>query len=299
MRSILLAASAVTLIASIGTAQNGDQGTPQVKETVVSQVKTQENEAANAYFYKAFYLQNGAKKFAIAIELYKKFLGEAPKSKLAPIAARNTLNLLYRTNQIDQANEFRENHKDLLARAVRRENNTDRPGANRRGNRRGRQGGRVGRGNPRNAGAQLERLEKRLVALQKQIEEARSNDDMDKVEKLEGRLANLKKALKRIQEGGQRGDNPPGNRGRGRRAGGRRMMKPLTEMSKDELKQHVERLGSMIDRFYERMVERGMEDRAAKIKENFKKFKALIEAGKIEEAQKAMQSLFGRRRRRN
>ena len=291
MRSFLLAASAITLFASIGTGQETDQA----KETVVSEVKTQENEGANAFFYKAFYLQNGAKKFSRAIELYKKFLAEAPKSKFAPIAARNTLNLLYRTNQIDQANEFREGHKGLLARAVKKQANTDRPGGNRGRNRRSRQGGRVNRGNPRNAAAQLQRLEKRLVALQKQIEEARKNDDMSTVEKLEGRLANLKKALKRIQEGGQRGDNPPGNRGRGRR----RMMKPLTEMSKDELKQYVDRMGSMIDRVSERMVERGMEDRAAKIKTNFKKLKALIDAGKLEEAQKAMQSLFGRRRRRN
>ena len=291
MRSTLLAASALTLFAGLATAQETDvpSDKPALRDV---EVKPQENERANQFFYKAFYLQNGAKKFAQAIQLYKKFLEEAPHSQFAPIAARNTLNLLYRTNQIEQANEFRENHKGLLAKAVRR---SDRPGQGQPGRRGNRQGGRVrgGRGNPRNAGAQLERLEKRLMELKQKIEEARKKDDMATVEKREGRLANLQRALKRIQEGGRQGNN----RGQGRRGRGRRMMKPLTEMTKDELKQHIERMGSMIDRFSERLVEEGMEERAKKMKDAFQKFKALVEAGKIQEAQEFQRKIFRRRRR--
>ncbi len=295
MRLFLLAASAIPLFASLGTTQETDQvkEVPPTPIRNIDQVPVQENEAANAFFYKAFYLQKGAQQFKQAIELYRRFLKEAPQSKLAPIAARNTLNLLYRTNQIDRANEFREGHKALLALANRKERNSDRP----RG-RNPRQGGRIGRGNPRNAGAQLERLEKRLVSLQKKLAEARENDDMEAVEKLEGHLANLKKALKRFQEGGKQRGKRPGNRGRGGRAGRGRMLKPLSEMSADELKQHVERMGSMIERFSKRMEERGMEDQVEKIKTNFKKYKALIEAGKIKEAQEFQRSIFGRRRRR-
>jgi tetratricopeptide (TPR) repeat protein len=301
MRSFLLAASAITLFANLGSAQATDEAkevpVPAIQKT--DRVVTQENEAANQLFYKAFYLQNGAKKFNKAIELYGKFLRESPKSQFAPIAARNTLNLLYRTNQIDQANEFRENHKGLLARAGRKARNSGQEGRVRDRNK---QGGRVRRsGNPRNAGAQLERLEKRLVDLQKKIAEARESGDMDTVEKLEGRLANLKKALKRIQESGRRGNNPgnrgPGRRNAGRRNAGRRMMKPLTKMSAEELKEHVKLMGSMIERFSDRMVDRGMEEQAKKIRDNFKKFKALVEAGKIKEAQEFQQTIFRRRRR--
>lgn len=276
------------------------------------QVPAQAEGPHDLLFYKAFYLYRGANRFNEAIELFRKFLEKAPDSPLAPVAARNTLNLLYRTNRVDEANEFRERYEKLLARGPRRargdrarrdrEGRGDRPRVDRP-----RAGGRARpprarRGDP---AGRLQMIERRLAQLERNLKKAREEGSEEEVERLERRLENLKRAYeeikRRIAEGGPM---PEGRRrpreGRGPAGRGRfgRRMRPLTEMSKDELQEHVERMGQMIERFAARLEDMGQEERAEQLVKSFKKYKSLIEAGKLEEAMELRRTMFGRRRRR-
>lgn len=64
-------------------------------------------------------------------------------------------------------------------------------------------------------------------------------------------------------------------------------------MTKEEAVESVENMG----RFLDRMLERLDEDAAKKLESTYKKLKELVNAGKLEEAQKVRSEMFQRRRR--
>jgi len=72
---------------------------------------------AENMFYKAFYLEKGARDYSGAMDLYTKFLTAAPDHKLAPTAARMQFDLLNRTGRTKERDEFQLKYKDLLAAA--------------------------------------------------------------------------------------------------------------------------------------------------------------------------------------
>jgi len=65
-------------------------------------------------FYKAFFFDQGERNVTRALELYRDFLREAPRHKLAPEAARYVVNLLSQTRQRTALAEFRHTHARLL-----------------------------------------------------------------------------------------------------------------------------------------------------------------------------------------
>ncbi|GEM_PF-1841665 len=307
MRKSLVSLSFMTLAATGPLA--GQIVIERVDRPVKAKSAQQEESPHDALFYKAFYLYRGENKFEQAIELFKAYLEKAPRSRLAAVAARNTLNLLYRVNRMDEADAFRERFAGLLARGPRgpREGRVGREGRGRRERAgregrgrtdrpvRGRGGDRGPRAGRRDPAARLRMIEERLQTLEKNLEKAREGGNGEEIERLERRLENLKRAYEEVKKGGGR-DRARGREGRGRRGGFGRGMKPLTEMSKEELREHVDRMASMIERFAERMADMGQEERAEKMKKAFEKYRSLIEAGKLEEAMEARRKLFARRR---
>ena len=99
--------------------------------------------AADSTFYKAFYLEKGARDFAGAMELYSKFLAAAPDNKLAKVAARQQFSLLNKTGKTKERDAFREKYSALLGAAADR---PDRPDRGSDGGGRGDRGDRGDRG---------------------------------------------------------------------------------------------------------------------------------------------------------
>ncbi len=262
------------------------------------QAKQDESPEALGVFYKAFWLERGARKLDDAVEHYRKFLAMAPKSEHAPRAARSLVNLLYRDDKVEAAQEAEKAFASLLAQAPAGANAGGRPEGGRGGGARPEgapeRGAGIGgqRGGGRDMTATIERIEK-------QIADAKAAGDDETVERLTRRLENVKAAGSR-QGGGAggagEGRRPEGGEGQGGARGGMRgAMKPLNEMTQDEAKQFVERMEGFLDR----MLERLPEDRAAEMEKGFKEMKALVEAGKLEEAEKLRAKVlnFGGRRR--
>ena len=272
--------------------------------------------AAMNVFYKAFWLERGARKLGDAVTHYRKFLAMAPKSEHAPRAARSLVNLLYREDKVEEAQAAEKMFKDVLAQRPAR-------GADARGGRGGERGGRggmgrgerggrggMGRGGDRggrggagagNTGRDMTAVVQRL---EKQIADAKKEGDDEMVAKLQRRLDRVKAGAGRQGgQGGQgagrggRGDRGGrGGEGRGGRGnrGGRRGMRPLNEMSKEEATQWLDRMEGFMDRILERMDE----TRAAEFEKGFKEMKKLVAAGKLEEAEKLRAKVMNFRRRR-
>ncbi len=273
-----------------------------VQSTLAAQVvitrapASQQKSDQSLVFYKAFYLDRGVGNFGQAVGLYRKFLAASADSKLASTAAHRLVNLLYRTDKIDAAKAAEEKFAALLKQKQRQGMRGDprgaagRQGRDRRRDRAGRgQGGTAAAGDSKRA----KRLQAMIQNLKGQLEEAKGAGDDGKVKQLSRQLARIEGSLERVKAGGGRGQAGRGQRGeRGQR--GRRRRKPLSEMTKEEGVQWAERMEGMLERFGDRMGE----ERAAALEKGLKKVKALIQAGKMKEAEeyRAKHMRFGRRR---
>ncbi|MCA8968640.1 MAG: hypothetical protein KDC95_02610 [Planctomycetes bacterium] len=269
------------------------QEAPAAGQDKAQDAKQEASPEALNVFYKAFWLERGARKLDDAVSHYKKFLAMAPKSEHAPRAARSLVNLLYRDDKVEDAQAAEKQFAALLAQAP--AGPAGGPGAGA-----GRGAGRPEGAPPRGAGQGGQRPGRDMSAtierLEKQIADAKAAGDDDNVEKLQRRLENVKAAAERGAGAGA-GEGGQGRRGAGGAGGGRmggRQMKPLNEMTKEEATQWIERMEGFLDRMLERMPE----DRAAEMEKGFKEMKSLVEAGKLEEAEKirAKVMTFGRRR---
>ena len=302
MRVTLAALAAVLVLQGVSTSQviirEGAQGrdATETKKQEKKQEAMQEGRHA-PIFYKAFYLANSsARNYKEAISLFELYLKKAPKAAHAPEAASRLVNALFRTGDTDRANELSDKYADLIAKApTSRRNRGDAPRGG-RGFGRGNRGGEMDRGRGERGGnneERLARLETRIKDLQKSLRDAGEEGNKTRVSQIERQIASAKRRIENIKSG-----NAGGRRGREGRRGGRRGFggnrTPLTEMSKDELAETVERMASRIERSADRMDE----DRAEAMEKNFKKFKALIKDGKLKEAQELRGSIFGFRRRR-
>lgn len=260
----------------------------------------QGDEKTDALFYKAFFLDNGAGQYEQALGLYKKFLAAAPESKLAPRAARSLVNLLYRTEKMDEARAAQEKYAALLARAPRGEGRMGRGGPGDRMGRgargaRGERGARGARGGGAGDAEQAQRIKRMVTRLEGQIAEAKEAGNEEQVARLSRQLDRIKTRLKEIESGG---GEARGGRGMGRGQGGRRggfgRQRALTDMEKDEALQWVERRTEMMERFADRIGE----ERAAEMEKALKECKAAIEAGDMKKAEKIRQEKLSFRRRR-
>ena len=202
-----------------------------------------QDNSADALFYKAFYMDMGARKYEDALKLYKKFLAAAPKSQYAPRAARSLVNLLYRTDKVEDARAAEKTFAQLLAqrparggeRGGRFGRGGDRGGRFGRGGDRGGRfgrggdrGGRFGRGGERggrgagggDSSATAARFERMVTSLEAQVKEAKEAGNSDKVERLEKQLKRVKDRIAAIKAGGGDAGGRGGMRG-GRRGGDR------------------------------------------------------------------------------
>jgi hypothetical protein len=302
MRTVLTIA-ALTALQVAATAQiiiqekpGGEQDRPAAKVHVAKKPGAQAN-----LFYKAFYLESGARKFDAAIEAYREYLGASPKGHFAPRSAYSLRQLLNRVGREDEAREVGERYKDVLSlrRRGRMRGADARSGGrgDRGGNRRGDRGGNRDRNSEqkRNYAAQLEKLTKNLEATEKALENAANGDDPAKIEKLQKKVNKISNQIKVIQRRMERGDNPRRGGAEGENRGRRRGNRPaLKDMSKEDLDSMVERMGRMVDRISQNVDA----DRAENIEKNYAKFKKLVEAGKLDEAQKMVNKMFGGMRRR-
>lgn len=113
---------------------------------------------------------------------------------------------------------------------------------------------------------------------QRQGDEAakKMEDSIAKMKDLikEGKLAEADKIRAEMMPAGGAGGRGPGGRG----------MRPLTEMTKEEALQSIERLEGQVDRIRESQGD----EAAKKVEESIKKIKDLINAGKLEEAEKVL-----------
>ncbi|MCA8975330.1 MAG: hypothetical protein KDC98_11455, partial [Planctomycetes bacterium] len=234
-------------------------------------------------FYKAFYLEKGARDFSGAMELYAKFLAAAPDHKLAKTAAQQQFGLLNKTGRTKERDAFREKYAALLggADAPRErpargedEGDADAPRGRDEGDApRGRgQGGFGGRGQGFDPAARTAELEKEL---------AKAKEDGD--EEQAARLTRQLERMKQFAERGARGQGGPGQAGRG---GFGRSTKPLAEMNEEELgqfKSRLERMSGMIDRMKENLGE----EQAKALQTNMDSLQKALDGGKLEDAQKA------------
>ncbi len=158
-------------------------------------VETGDPTAAEAVFYRAFYLDKGERKFVEAIEQYRRFLGMEPSHRLAVRAARSARQLLLRVGRKDDAEAFAAKHRELLTRA---------PKSDRR---------------RRVAGPLTDELrallEQRLVGLKEQFAVAESNGD----DKQMRRLGRSIKAIEARLEGRRKTKGQDKDKGKGKRKG--------------------------------------------------------------------------------
>lgn len=296
MRTVftLAALAALQVAAASQVIITEKQDADQVKP--VAKVQVAKAPGANAnLFYKAYYLESGARKFDEAIEVYKEYLAAAPKGHFAPRSAYSLRQLLNRVGREDEAREVGERYKDVIALRRRGRNmggrgNAGFGGFGGRGNRGNRDGG---AGQRANYAKQLEKLTKDLETTQKSLEGAMASNDQAKIEKLQKKMDKLANQIKVMQRRMERGDNPRRRQGQGR--GRRGFGTPLKDMSKEELDTMLERMDGMM----ERMGQFLDPDRADEVEKKFKEFKKLVKDGKLEEAQKMRDEMFrGMRRRR-
>lgn len=249
---------------------------------------------AEATFYKAYYLERGARDFAGAMNLYEKFLAAAPDHKLAKVAAKQQFGLLTKTGKTKERDAFRTKYASLLGNNARRSDRAERA-ADAAGDAGGEGRGRRGQGGERGQrGMRGGDPAERLKAMEARLAEAKESGDEEQV-------ARLERMLERMKQMGEGGEGR-GRQGQGGRRGGRGGIfsgKPLAEMSDEEMEQFkagLTRMAGMIDRMRDRMGE----ERAKAFEDGMGKIQKALESGKTEEAQKAVDALresFGRGRR--
>jgi len=211
---------------------------------------------ANASFYHAYWLDHGADRYREAIAAYQKFLSEAPDNKHAPSAAASLLSLLYRTGDTQAADEFKKSHSQLIAKDQKRFSNRLQAGSTSDS----RQPGTV--------------MRNRIADMKKQQREAKEKGDETTSQRLSENIRRMEEALRRAGDG----RNQRGSRTR------------LTEMNKEQIKDYLRRTQEFSKNQIRRLRENGNTEQADRLAESIKKFRDLIMAGKIEEAQKALDS---------
>jgi len=267
-------------------------------------------------FYKAFYLERGARRLDQAVAAYREFLAKAKDSQYAPRAARYLVNTLNRLGKTEEARKVGEQFADLIARApAARRGGFGGPEGRRGGfggpeGRRGGFGGARGgfgnRGGARGGDVDVAQLKQRLERLKVNLATAKDSGNEERVKGLERAIANVERQIADAGSGGarggeaRRGDAERRGGGQGRRGGGqgrrgRFNMRPPSEMTAEQRDQWIE----MMDRMVDRIADRVDEDRADALIKGFDKIKKLIKDKKLKEADKAVeewrQLLFRRR----
>jgi len=237
-------------------------------------------------FYKAFYLDRGEKKYDAAEPLYRKFLTAHADSNLAPMAARNLVQLLHRVGKSDDANALSQQYSALIKAAPKE--TPDQPanppqpgeGGGRRGQGAGGMGGRGGNFDP-------EARAKELEGLKKDLEAAKTAGDQKKVDELTQRIT-------RLENAGRRGQGGQGGRG-GFQMG---PPKPLAEMSDTEREEWLTQIKERTTNMANMMRDRGNDEAADRIEEALKKYEGLVKEKKYAEAEEAMRAMMPTRGRR-
>lgn len=228
---------------------------------------------AENMFYRAFFLDRGERRPKEALELYTKFLEVAPAHRYAGRAAQGGLTILNNEGRMEEAEKF----KAKFASQLRNVSTGDaRPEA---------------RPDARPEGAPAAANAARLKELKDQLEKAKEEGDEQATRRLERQIRMLESG----QGGrGMGGEGRPGAEGRpgGGRAGAGGILggKKLTEMNDEELASFKTGLANT-GRMAERMRENGMAEQADRLEGSIKKVKDLLEAGKKEEAQKALEEM--------
>ncbi len=227
--------------------------------------------AAEALFYKAYWLQNGERNFAEAMTLYTKFLAAAPEHALVSRAAQFQFELLTRAGKTADAEAFAKKYEKVLGKAAIPAPATSAPAGEGRGE---------GRGRPQGA----EDMQARLADLKKQLEAAKQEGDEQAIQRLERQIRRMEQMGEGGGAAGPRGQAGPG--GPGGRRGGMFPTKKLTEMSEEELgqfKDGMERMSGMIEMMRERNP-----DMADQLESSYNEVKKHLEAGKLEDAQQVL-----------
>jgi soluble cytochrome b562 len=218
--------------------------------------------AAEAVFYKAFYLEKGQLDYAGAMVLYEQFLVQAPDHTLAAQAAKQQYLLLDKTGKVKERDAFKAKYGKLIGDISVAADGAARPdGQPRRGDDQG-QGRGAGRPDP---AARIAELEKQLAA-------AKEAGDDERVKELEQQIARAKQMGERGRGAGMLGD------------------KKLAEMSAEELKQFrsgLDRMETMIDR----MRERAGDEQADKMQAQLDTLRKHLDANQLDEAQKALDAI--------
>jgi hypothetical protein len=216
-----------------------------------------------AMFYKAFYLEKGQRDFVGAMDLYQKFLDQAPAHKLAAEAAKQQFGLLRVTGKTKERDAFKAKYEALLGNLA---NAPAEPADGARPAGGAAEGGRPA-GRPDQAA--------RVAELEAQLAKAKEAGNADEVKRLEQEIARAKQ----------------GGRGPGGRGGIMGLMgKKVAEMSDEELTQLKDGIGQS-SRMVDMMRERGQEEQADKLEKGLGDLKKALDANNKEDAQKAVDAL--------
>ncbi|HLQ36473.1 MAG TPA: hypothetical protein VK348_01630 [Planctomycetota bacterium] len=248
----------------------------------------QDPAAAESTFYKAYYLEKGERDFAQAMALYDKFLAAAPEHRLAKVAAQQQLSLLQRTGKSKEAEVFATKWEKVIGRsgapvAV----DGDKPAAEG-----GARGGEARADGGADAAPARARTAERLSQLKEELAKAKESGDEAKAKQLEDQIKRMETPGTPGARGqGGQGGGQNGQGGQGRRGAFGQPVKKFAEMSKDEMEQfktqRLEGMSRMVDR-----IRQGQGDEAAKkIEDGVAEVKKALDAGKIEDAQKAWDKL--------
>src|SRR5262245_14866541 len=230
--------------------------------------------AANneAIFYKAFYLDKGAKDFANAMVLYEQFLNAVPDHKLAKEAAENQYALLGRMGKNKERDAFKAKYEKLLGNAAPAPAAGDRPAGGGADAPRGR-----GEGQGRPGGGAGGDMQARMAELEKQLAKAKEEGNTEEAKKLEQQIEQMKQRA-------ARGGAPGAGRG-----GVMFGTKKIADMTDDEIKQLKDSVANSEQRI-ERTRERNPE-LADKMSAGYANLKKALDANNKEDAQKALDAL--------
>lgn len=236
--------------------------------------------AANheAIFYKAFYLEKGARDREGASVLYEQFLSLAPDHKLAKEAATQQYLLLGQMGKTKERDAFKTKYEKLLDKVAPAAASGDRPDGGGGDAPRGRG---EGQGRPGAGGD----MQARIAELEKQLAKAKEEGNAEEVKKLEEQITGMKQ---RAERGGRAG-GAGGGAGRGAFAL-LRGTKKISEMTAEEKTQLKDALGNS-QRMVDGMRDAGNEDGAKKLETAIADLKKGLEANKDDDAQKALDAV--------
>ncbi|HZN40069.1 MAG TPA: hypothetical protein VFD82_14780 [Planctomycetota bacterium] len=239
--------------------------------------------AANheAIFYKAYYLEKGARDREGASVLYEQFLNLAPDHKYAKEAATQQYHLLGTMGKTKEQNAFKAKYEKLLGNVGPAPAAGDRPDGGGADAPRGRG---EGQGRPGAGGGGD--MQARLADLEKQLAKAKEEGNAEEVKKLEDQITRTKQMAER---GGRAGGGNAGAGGRGGLfavLGNNKKISEMTAEEKTALKDAVSNY-TVSDRMRERIGE----DVAKKLEENVASLKKALDADKTEDAQKALDAV--------